>query len=98
MLKKKLDYLRELEIVREQKKYNKKKLVANGKDCSNISNAIRVCTEQIEEILDKNVLISNGMMSFIENENAQDYFINDLLSAQSEIRIDIPDKPLDDFF
>lgn len=51
-----------------------------------------------KEILDKNVLISNGMMSFIENENAQDYFINDLLSAQSEIRIDIPDKPLDDVF
>lgn len=56
MLRIRLDYLRELEIIKEQKIYNMKRLAAKGNICSDISNTIRACSEQIKEILDEKIL------------------------------------------
>lgn len=56
MLRIRLDYLQKLEIIKEQKLYDMKRLATKGNNCSDISNTIKVCSEQTKEILDEKIL------------------------------------------
>lgn len=51
-----------------------------------------------EKLVKEQVSIQHSGMSIFKNMNAQKVFMKDLSNARREIRIDIPDKPLDDAF
>lgn len=42
--------------------------------------------------------ISSSLMSFFDNNEGTKQFLNDIVAAKREIRIDIPDKPVDDAY
>lgn len=50
------------------------------------------------ELIKEHLSIHHTGMSIIEKKNAQNMFMKDLLDGRREIRIDIPDKPVDDVF
>ena len=50
------------------------------------------------ELSQKRTAISGSTMSFVNNDEGNRWFLKDIAEARREIRIDIPDKPVEDAF
>lgn len=51
-----------------------------------------------QELSQKRTAISGSTMSFFDNDEGNRRFLKDIAEARREIRIDIPDKPVEDVF